>query len=83
MVSNTVLISMAFTLLVSLVLPIVILLFLMKGRKGVFSVWVAGALGFVVPQLFIRIPALQYLGKPPVSRHSRSPGRSCMRFFWP
>lgn len=63
MVSNPALISMIFTLVVSLVLPIVILLALMKGRKGVFSVWVAGALGFVVPQLIIRIPILQYLGQ--------------------
>ncbi len=63
MVSTQALFSMSITLIVSLVLPVLILLFLMKGRKGVFGVWVAGALGFIVPQLLIRIPVLQFLGQ--------------------
>ena len=59
MVSTLSLLAICFTLLLSLILPVIVLLVLMKGRKGVFGVWVAGALGFVVPQLVIRIPILQ------------------------
>jgi len=33
----------------------------MKGRKGVFAAWAAGTLGFIIPQLLIRIPVLQFL----------------------
>jgi uncharacterized membrane protein YhfC len=53
---------MCVTLFLSLLLPLIVLLVLQKGRRGVFSVWIAGALGFAVPQLFIRIPLLQTLG---------------------
>jgi uncharacterized membrane protein YhfC len=50
------------TLLLSMFLPVVFLLFLQRGRKGVFSVWIAGALGFYLPQIVIRIPLLQFMG---------------------
>lgn len=53
---------MCVTLFLSLLLPLIVLLVLQKGRRGVFSVWIAGALGFAVPQLFIRVPLLQSLG---------------------
>ena len=51
------------TLVLSLLLPVAVLLVLVKGRKGVFGVWIAGALGFFIPQLMIRIPVLQALGR--------------------
>ncbi len=57
------LVFMSITLVLSLLLPIAFLLILQKGRKGVFSAWVAGALGFIVPQIVIRIPILQALGR--------------------
>lgn len=59
MVSTLSLLAICITLFLSLILPVIVLLVLMKGRKGTFGVWVAGALGFVVPQLVIRIPILQ------------------------
>jgi uncharacterized membrane protein YhfC len=62
MVSTLSIVAICFTLFLSLILPVIVLLVLMKGRKGTFSVWIAGALGFVVPQLVIRIPILQALG---------------------
>jgi uncharacterized membrane protein YhfC len=65
MVSTLSILFMVVTLALSILLPCAILLVLMKGRKGVFGVWVAGALGFIVPQLFIRIPVLQLLGTQP------------------
>ncbi len=49
------------TLLLSLGLPIAILAILVKGRKGAFGAYAAGALGFIVPQLMVRIPILQAL----------------------
>ena len=51
------------TLVLSILLPVAVLLVLVKGRKGVFGVWIAGALGFFIPQLVIRIPVLQALGR--------------------
>jgi uncharacterized membrane protein YhfC len=68
MVSATALSYMVITLLLSLVLPFVLLIFLVRGRKGVFGTWVAGAIGFVLPQLIIRIPLLQLLGTLPAVR---------------
>jgi uncharacterized membrane protein YhfC len=62
MVSTASILFMCVTLFLSLLLPLIVLLVLQKGRRGVFSVWIAGALGFAVPQLFIRIPLLQTLG---------------------
>lgn len=52
------------SLLVSLVLPIlfIILYGLKHRRQGLASAWILGALGFVVTQLFIRIPLLQLWG---------------------
>ena len=61
MVSTASILFMCVTLFLSLLLPLIVLLVLQKGRRGVFSVWIAGALGFAVPQLFIRIPLLQTL----------------------
>jgi len=65
MVPTTSIISMFVTLALSLFLPIIFLLILRKGRKGVFGVWVAGALGFIVPQLVIRLQILQYFSTMP------------------
>ena len=56
---------MLITLLLSLFLPVIFLLFLQKGRKRVFGVWIAGALGFFLPQMVIRIPLLQVMGALP------------------
>lgn len=52
---------MFITLLLSLFLPVIFLLILQRGRKGVFGVWIAGALGFFLPQIMIRIPVLQFM----------------------
>lgn len=62
MVSTASILFMCVTLFLSLLLPLIVLLVLQKGRRGVFGVWIAGALGFAVPQLFIRVPLLQTLG---------------------
>lgn len=65
MVSTVSIVFMCVTLSLCFLLPIVVLLFMMKGRKGVFGVWIAGALGFIIPQMVIRIPVLQALGAMP------------------
>jgi len=62
MISAKSIMFMFITLFITILLPIIILLLLKIGRKGVFGVWIAGALGFVIPQLFIRIPILQTIG---------------------
>lgn len=62
MVSTVSILCMCITLILSLLLPIVFLIIMLKGRKGVFSIWIIGALGFIIPQLVIRIPVLQVLG---------------------
>jgi uncharacterized membrane protein YhfC len=62
MVSASSLLFMIITLLLSLFLPVGFLLILQKGRRGVFSVWIAGALGFFLPQIVIRLSLLQLLG---------------------
>lgn len=53
-------ISMVITLFLSLILPIVFLIIMQRGREGVFGIWFAGALGFLVSQMLIRIPIMQY-----------------------
>ncbi|MHB1484290.1 MAG: YhfC family glutamic-type intramembrane protease [Saccharofermentanales bacterium] len=65
MVSTVSIVFMCVTLSLCFLLPIVVLLLMMKGRKGVFGVWIAGALGFIIPQMVIRIPVLQALGAMP------------------
>ena len=65
MVSSLSIIFMIITLALSVLLPLAFLLILIKGRKGVFSIWIAGALGFFVSQMIIRIPILQLLGTLP------------------
>lgn len=69
MVSTSAIAFMVITLLLSLVLPVVFLIILVRGRKGVFGIWLAGAIGFVIPQLIIRIPLLQFLGTLPAVRN--------------
>lgn len=51
------------TLFVSLILPIAILIvFAAKNKgKGIWSAWLLGAAGFIVPQLLIRTPILVWL----------------------
>lgn len=51
------------TLIVSLALPLLLpILFAIRYRKeGIFSAWLLGAAGFVVTQMFLRIPVLNYL----------------------
>ena len=65
MVSSLSIIFIIITLLITTLFPIIFLLILLKGHKGVFSVWIAGALGFIVTQVIIRIPLLQVLGTMP------------------
>jgi uncharacterized membrane protein YhfC len=61
-VSIAAIIAMFVTLAICIALPIALLLvFRKKMGKGVTSAFIAGALGFFVPQAVIRIPALQGL----------------------
>ena len=54
----------AVTLLVSLVLPVALPIVLSRKYRteGVWKAWLVGAVGFVVPQVLIRLPILSYLG---------------------
>lgn len=63
MIPITTVIACIFTLLVSLVLPLAVLLvFALKNKKqGIISAWLLGACGFVIPQLLIRLPLLTLL----------------------
>lgn len=63
MIPLTTIIACVFTLIISLVLPIAILLvFALKNKKqGIISAWLLGACGFVFPQLLIRLPLLTLL----------------------
>ncbi len=62
MVSSLSILLMVVTLFLSVIVPVVLLIILLRGRKGFFSAWLAGALGFFIPQLLIRIPILQFIG---------------------
>lgn len=65
MVPVTTTIFCIITLLVSLVLPVVFLIvYAAKHKKqGFWSAWLLGAVGFVIPQLCIRLPILTALQK--------------------
>jgi len=52
---------MVITLVISVFLPIFLWVFFAKKDKGISLAILAGSLGFVVPQLLIRIPILQFL----------------------
>lgn len=52
---------MIVTAFLSLGFPIIILIVLTKRIKGAFGIWIGGALGFIIPQLVIRIPFLTLL----------------------
>lgn len=54
-----------FTLIVCLIAPVVAMLVYARGRKGVVSAWIIGALGFLVTQMAIRLPILTALGSRP------------------
>ena len=56
-------ITCGITLVISLILPVLILiLFAGKHRKqGIVSAWLLGAAGFLVTQMLIRIPILNFL----------------------
>jgi len=60
MISALTILSCVFTLLVSLLLPVAILIVLAaKNRKqGIVSAWLLGAAGFFVTQILIRLPIL-------------------------
>lgn len=61
-VSTSAIVAMFVTLVICIGLPVVLLLvFRKKMGKGVTSAFLAGALGFFIPQAMIRIPALQGL----------------------
>lgn len=61
-VTTAAIVAMFVTLAICIGLPVVLLLvFRKKMGKGVTSAFLAGALGFFVPQAVIRIPALQGL----------------------
>lgn len=52
------------TLLISLVLPLALPIVLSRVYRGegVWKAWLVGAVGFLVPQMLIRLPVLTYLG---------------------
>ncbi|MHB1154474.1 MAG: YhfC family glutamic-type intramembrane protease [Eubacteriales bacterium] len=54
-------IGICFTLAVTVVLPVIIWILMAIKIKRVSSIIIAGMIGFVVPQLIIRIPVLQLL----------------------
>ena len=66
MVTSIAFLFMWVTLGLSFIVPIIVLIVLLKKQKGAFGIWVAGALGFFVPQMLIRIPILQVMGTWPV-----------------
>lgn len=64
MVGTSTIIAICVTLCISLILPLVIyIIYGVKNKgKGVWTAWLLGAAGFVVLQLFIRLPILSVLG---------------------
>ena len=62
MVSASAITGIIFTLIITLIVPVVIWIIFAKKVKGISKAIIAGALGFIIPQLFIRIPILQLLG---------------------
>jgi len=62
MVSLSAIIGIVLTLIITLILPVAIWIIFAKKIKGISRAIIAGALGFIIPQLFIRIPTLQLLG---------------------
>lgn len=63
MVPVSTILACVFTLFVSLILPVLILIVLAvkNKRKDTWSAWFIGAAGFVVPQLLIRLPIMNLL----------------------
>lgn len=63
MIPTSTIAACIFTLFVSLILPVLVLiLFAVKHRKqGILSAWLLGAAGFVVTQILIRLPILTFL----------------------
>lgn len=62
---NLSVVSIIFTLIVSLILPLAFLVIyaLRNKKQGIWSAWLLGALGFFVPQMLIRIPILTALSR--------------------
>lgn len=67
MVSTFSILACVFTLAVSLILPVVLLMVLAakNKREGMTSAWLLGAAGFFVPQVLIRLPILNTLAVTP------------------
>ena len=67
MVSETAIMFMVITLVISLILPILMLIIYAVANKGkkVTSAWFLGAAGFFVMQVVIRLPILSVLGTMP------------------
>lgn len=63
MVSVASILACLVTLFISLILPVLVLIVygVKNKRQGVASAWLLGALGFLVPQVFIRLPILNRL----------------------
>ncbi len=63
MISTAAILACIVTLFISLILPVLVLIvYGMKNkRQGIASAWVLGALGFLVPQVLIRLPILNTL----------------------
>ena len=60
-VSSASLLSMCLTLALSVLFPLAAWMLLARRKKGLTAAVLAGAVGFVVPQLLIRLPILQVL----------------------
>ena len=67
MVSTSAILACVFTLAVSLILPVAVLVvYAVKNRKqGIVPAWLLGAAGFFVPQMLIRLPILNAVGAMP------------------
>jgi len=67
MIPNSSIAACCVTLFVSLILPVLVwIVYAVKNKgQGISSAWLLGAAGFVVPQLFIRLPLLNLLSANP------------------
>lgn len=65
MISNLSIVGCVISLLVSTLLPVGFIIYYGTRHKGqsVVSAWILGAIGFLVPQMFIRVPILKAIAQ--------------------
>ncbi|NLM78444.1 MAG: YhfC family intramembrane metalloprotease [Ruminococcaceae bacterium] len=64
-VSTTSLLAMFSTLVLSILFPVVLWLAVRRQDKKATLAVIAGAIGFIIPQMVVRLPLLQLLGRQP------------------